>query len=204
MGTTVTDNSGNGITGTVHETTWITGGAYGSALSFNGTSSYVELGNPALLQITGSMTWSAWVKATANPWNDGQIIAKSDNASGWQLKTSPDTGAHRFGVAVSGVVNARTQRYSTTTRLLDVWYYVAGVYNASTQTLDIYVNGELDNGVLRNTIPASQLNSTASVNIGRRAGGLYFNGIIDEVRIYNRALSQEEIHADMLTPIGSN
>ena len=54
---------------------------------------------PPLLQITGSMTWSAWVKAVANPADDGQIVAKSNDASGWQLKTSPDTGPQTFGVA---------------------------------------------------------------------------------------------------------
>ena len=143
------------------------------------------------------------MKAAADPADDGEIIAKSDNASGWQLKTSPDTGPHRFGVAVSAGLYSRTQRYSTTVRLLDVWYYVAGVYDATAQTLDIYVNGVLDNGPLRGTIPSSQLNSPVNVNIGRRSGGLYFNGIIDEMRVYNRALSQAEIHADMVTPIGT-
>ena len=131
---------------------------------------------PPLLRITGSMTWSAWVKAAANPPDDGQIIAKSDNASGWQFKTSPDTGPHTFGVAVSGAANAFAQRYSTTARLLNVWYHVAGVYDAAARTLDIYVNGVRDNGVLVGTIPASQVNSSVNVNIGRRTGGFYFNG----------------------------
>ena len=78
---------------------------------------------------------------------------------------------------------------------------MAGVYNASAQTLDIYVNGVLDNGLLVGTVPASQLNSPVAVNIGRRSGGFYFGGVIDEVRIYNRALSQMEIQSDMITPI---
>ena len=84
-----------------------------------------------------------------------------------------------------------------------MWYHVAGVYNASAQTLDIYVNGVQDNGTLRGTIPASQINSAVNVNIGRRSGGYYFNGVIDDVRIYNRALSQAEIQADMNTPVGT-
>ncbi len=54
---------------------------------------------------------------------------------------------------------------------------------------------------LRGTVPASQLNQTANVNIGRRTGGFYFNGVIDEVRIYNRALTQAEIQTDMITPV---
>ena len=202
-GTTVTDVSGNGITGNIIGATWTTGGKNGNALSFNGSSSYVDLGNPALLQITGSMTWSAWVKAAANPPDDGQIVAKSDNASGWQFKTSPDTGPHTFGVGVAGATNTFAQRYSTTVRSLNVWYHVAGVYNASARTLDIYVNGVLNNGTLSGTVPASQINSAVNVNIGRRSGGFYFNGVIDDVRIYNRALSQAEIQADMNTPVGS-
>ena len=145
-GTTVTDASGHGITGNIIGATWTSGGRYGNALSFNGSSSYVDLGNPALLQITGSTTWSAWVKAAANPANDGQIIAKSNSSFGSQFKTSRDTGPHTFGVAVSGNANASAQRYGTTVRSLNVWYHVAGVYNAAARTLDIYVNGVLDNG----------------------------------------------------------
>ncbi len=48
-GTTVTDLSGHGLTGILQGATWTTGGRYGNALSFNGSSSYVDLGNPALL-----------------------------------------------------------------------------------------------------------------------------------------------------------
>src|SRR5262245_50334479 len=62
-GTLIADQSGNGITGTAQNTSWTSAGKYGGALSFNGSSSYVDLGNPPALQITGSMTWSAWVQA---------------------------------------------------------------------------------------------------------------------------------------------
>jgi fibronectin type 3 domain-containing protein len=203
-GTTVGDLSGNGNTGTLTSTTWTTAGKYGNALSFNGTSSFVNLGNPTQLRLTGSSTWSAWVNAAANPADDGQIIAKSSDTSGWQFKTSPDTGPHTFGVAISGSGGSHAQRYSTTIRQLNTWYYVAGVYNAAARTLDIYVNGVLDNGALIGTVPSSQTNNNSvNVNIGRRSGGFYFNGIIDEVRIYNRALSQAEIQADMNTPLGA-
>ena len=201
-GTTVADASGNGNTGTIVGATWTNAGRYGRALSFNGTSSYVNLRNRASLRLTGSMTWSAWVRATANPENDGQIIAKSDGSAGWQLKSSPATGPHTFGVAVSGNSSSHTRRYSRTVRSLNTWYHIAGVYNAAARTLDIYVNGVLDNGVLRGTIPSSQYNQDLDVYIGRKSGrGNYFNGIIDQVRIYNRALSAAEIQTDMNMPI---
>ena len=115
----------------------------------------MDLGNPAALKITGSMSWSAWIYATANPADDGQIVAKSGGTgnAGWKLKTSPDTGPHTFGVAVSSNGTAVTQRYSSTVRALNTWYHVAGVYNATAATLDIYVNGVLNNGVLSGTVP---------------------------------------------------
>ena len=89
-------------------------------------------------------------------------------------KTSPDTGPHTFGVGVAGATNTFAQRYSTTVRSLNVWYHVAGVYNASARTLDIYVNGVLNNGTLSGTVPASQINSADNVNIGRRSVRVLF------------------------------
>jgi Concanavalin A-like lectin/glucanases superfamily/Bacterial Ig domain len=199
-GTTVSDSSGNNLTGKIVGAKWTTSGVYGSALFFDGISSYVDLGNPAALQLTGSMTLEAWVMAAANPPDDGQIVAKS-NGTGWQLKTSPDTGPHTFGTKVSAVDGSSLQRYSTTVRSLKTWYHVAGVYDTTSRTLSTYVNGILDNGSLRGTVPASQFNQNVNVNIGRRTGGLYFNGVIDEVRIYNRALSPAEIQRDLYAPI---
>jgi chitodextrinase len=202
LGTTTADASGRSHPGTLVGATWTNAGRYGKALSYNGTSSYVDLGNPTDFQITGSMSWSAWIFATANPVDDGQIVSKS-SGPGWQFKSSPDTGPHTFGVAVSANGTSNVQRYSNTVRQLNTWYHVAGVYDATARTLNIYVNGVLDNGVLRGTVPASQWNAPQNVNLGRRTGGFYFAGTIDEVRLYNRALSQGEIQADMNTPIGA-
>jgi Concanavalin A-like lectin/glucanases superfamily/Bacterial Ig domain len=200
-GSTVSDSSGDGVTGTINGATWTTTGKYGSALSFNGSSNYVDLGNPASLQLTGSMTASAWVYPTANPGDDGQIIAKSADTDGWQLKTTPDTGVRTFGFSISNG-GAHIQRNSKTVLSLNTWYYVTGVYNAAAQTLDIYVNGVLDDGILSGTVPSSQSNSTQNVRIGMRYGGYYFNGTIDEVRVYNTALTQAAIQSDMGTPVG--
>ena len=202
-GTTTADSSGNSPPGTIVGATWTTAGKYGNALSFNGSTNYVDLGNRTALQSTGSMTWTAWVKATSTPADDGQIIAKSDGSTGWEFKTSPDTGAHTFGIQVSPASKVTAQRYSTTVRALNTWYHVAGVYNAATPALDIYVNGVLDNGVLRGTIPGAQVVPNINVNIGRRTGGFYFGGVIDEVHVYSRALSQAEIQTDMNTPLGT-
>jgi hypothetical protein len=68
--------------------------------------------------------------------------------------------------------------------------------------MKVYVNGKLDNGVLVGTIPATQSASTQNVHIGQRPGvprTSNFAGVLDDVRIYNRALSQAEILADIGT-----
>src|SRR4029079_495747 len=108
---------------------------------------------------------------------------------------------HTFAISISdnqGLV----QRYSLTVRALNTWYHVAGVYNATAKTLDIYVNGVLDNGVLRGTVPSSRTVQNVNVNIGRRqAGGFYFGGMIDDVRIYHQELSQAEIQTLMNTGV---
>ncbi|MCZ2076961.1 MAG: putative Ig domain-containing protein, partial [Bryobacterales bacterium] len=197
-GTILNDLSGNGNNGMIYGATWTTKGKYGGALSFNGINSYVDLGNPASLQLTGSMTLSAWVYIVGNPPDDGQIIAKSDNTGGWQLKTSPDTGVRTFGLMTSSNNSTPVQRYSSLRPAAKRWYHVAGVYNASAKTMNLYVNGSLVNGTLWGTIPAAQFNNSAqNVVIGRRWGGYYFNGMIDELRVYNRALGQSEIKKDM-------
>src|SRR5580765_3113499 len=98
-GTTLIDVSGHNLNGTIVGATWTAGGRFGNALSFNGANSYVDLGNPTALQLTGSMTIEAWINAAANPANDGQIVAKS-NGAGWEFKTTPDTGHQTFGMQV--------------------------------------------------------------------------------------------------------
>jgi hypothetical protein len=199
-GATTADRSGNGLTGTLNNMTWTTAGRFGNGLVFNGSNGYVDLGNPAALQLTGSMTLEAWVKAAANPGDDGFIIGKSDGP-GWQLKTSPDNGPHQFCTKVSETTTLAARRFSTSTRALNTWYHVAAVYDATARTLQLYVNGVVENGVSAGTVPAAQLNRAVNVLIGRRADGFFFNGTIDEVRIYSRALSSAEIQTDMNTPV---
>ena len=203
-GSTTADNSGNGNTGTFYGATWTTSGKDGTALSLNGNSAYVDLGNGPTLQGTGSMTWSAWVYATGNPSDDGNIVAKSGWGSknaGWQFKSTPDCGSQTFGILISSDGTNYTERCGKTVRALKTWYYVAAVYNASARTLDVYVNGVLDDGSLYGTIPSAQFNPALDALIGKRNGGLYFKGYIDDVRIYNQALTQAQIQSDMNTPV---
>ena len=86
----------------------------------------------------------------------------------WQFKSSPETaGVRTFAIGVTGT-SGLVQRYSRTVRALNTWYHVTGVYNAAGRTLDVYVNGALDNGTLTGTVSTAQRNTSSNVSIGRR------------------------------------
>ena len=89
---------------------------------------------------------------------------------GFQLDTTIDTGARTIGFKLTNSSGGQMFRYGATTLQPNTWYYVTGVYDATAQTMDVYLNGQLDNGVLQGTVTATQQNSTANVTIGRRAG----------------------------------
>ena len=204
-GTTTADVSGHGITGTlVNGATFTTAGKYGNALALDGVNDYVDLGNPAALHLTGSMTVSAWIYATAFPGDDAAVV--SDRISGnlgFQLDTTVDTGRRTIGFKLTNSAGVDMIRYGATTLQTNTWYHIAGVYDAAAQTLHVYLNGQLDDGQLLGTVTATQQPSTLDVEIGQRPGNpgaFQFNGRIDDVRIADRAMTQSQIQADMATP----
>jgi len=208
-GTTAADASGHAIVGTLtNGPTWTAGqsGQYGNAINLDGVNDYVNLGNPVGLQITGSMTLSGWINASAFPVDDAAVVSKrASGESGFQLDVTVDTGPRTIGFKLTNSAGANMLRYGATTLQPNTWYYIAGVYDAATQSLHVYLNGQLDDGVLQGTVTASQQNSTLNVNIGRRAGatGYEFAGRVDDVRIYDRALTAAEIQTDMVTSLGA-
>ena len=75
-GTTAADASGHGIVGTLTNGPGWSTGIYGNALNLDGVNDYVDLGNPAALQLTGSMTISAWIYSSSFPADDAAVISK--------------------------------------------------------------------------------------------------------------------------------
>ena len=203
-GTSAADASGHSLTGTlVNGPTWATG-KYGSALSFDGVDDHVDLGNPSALQITGSMTISGWINSAAFPVDDAAVVSKR-SGTGYQLDTTVDQGPRSIGFKLTNSSGGDMLRYGATALQLNSWYHIAGVYNAATTTMNVYLNGVPDNGALVGTVTSSQQNSASNVNIGQRGnGGFGFNGLIDDVRIYDRALTAAEIQTDMITSLGGS
>ena len=202
-GTSAADASGHDLAATLLGGAGWGVGKNGSALSLNGSSfQYADLGDPASLRLTGSMTISAWIHSTAFPGDDAAVVSRRGSV-GFQLDTTTDRGPRAIGFKLTNSAGADMMRYGATAMQLGAWYHIAGVYNASTATMDVYLNGQLDNGPLVGTITNAQQNSPQDVNIGTRpAGGYGFIGRIDDVRIYDRALTAAEIQGDMTTALG--
>jgi hypothetical protein len=195
-GTTVGDSSGNGHTGAISGATWTVSGKYSGALSFNGTSSYVSVSNPNLP--TGDFTWSAWI--SPNRTDGFRTIMESAglDAHPGGLEVDIDTGRI---VIYSNGGNPLTSAAIIPT---GVWSHVALTRSGS--AIKLYISGNQDPNT--GTDGAAHDFGGCALTIGMDydsdcTGNLngYFEGIIDEIRIYSRALSQAEIQSYMNTPI---
>jgi hypothetical protein len=207
-GVVVSDSSGNGLHGILKEGAALVSGWKGNAVKLNGYD-YVDFGNPLPLRLTGSMTATAWINSESFPGDDAVIVANRDGRpsgaqgpgtnTGFQLDTSLDMGFRAAGFGLVDTSGIRVFRAGATRLSLRTWYHVAGVYDASTRSIDVYLNGQLDNGLMRGQVPGCQASPNRNVSIGRLpdSPGYEFAGLIDEVRIYSRALTAEEIRSDM-------
>src|SRR4051794_7219507 len=206
-GTAAADASGNNLAGVLTNGAGWGVGRNAGAVLLDGVNDFVDLGNPAKLQLTGSMTVSAWVNSAAYPADDAAIVSKRASGElGYQLDTTVDRGPRTIGFKLTSSSGGNMFRYGATVLQANTWYFVTGVYDAAASTLHVYLNGQLDDGTLVGTVTAAQQNSTANVNLGRRPGSNSFNlsGRIDDVRIYGRALTQAEVQADMNAPVGGS
>jgi len=199
-GSVALDSSGHGLHGRFRNEPTRVARAIGSAVTFNGKTDYIDFGHFTPLRLVGSMTISAWIKPTSFPVDDAAIVSQFHSDLGYQLDTTVDRGPRTIGFKLTNACGDLMARYGATPLDVDTWYHVAGVYNAEAQTLDVYLNGKLDNGFLLGSVTSTQRSSrSAAVYVGRRSDvkGYEFAGSIDDVRIYSLALTKSEIAADM-------
>jgi VanZ family protein len=195
----IIDVSGNRLDGASVNAPTLTSGVIDSAVSLNGHQ-WIDFGNPVALRLTASMTLSAWIDPHAFPSDDAVIISKrAPNELGYQLDLTIDSGRRTIGFKVADASGQLMARYGNTPLTANHWYHVAGVYDAKSRTLDVYLNGEHDNDCLLGTITDRQHASGAHVFIGRRPGtaGFEFTGSIDDAKIYSRPLSSPEIRSEV-------
>ena len=193
-GTTTADSSGNGNAGTLAGASWTTLGRYGNALSFNGTNSTVRVADSASLDLTTAMTLSAWIEPTAS--QNGWRTILQHEADAYFLNASNSDGPLR--PSGGGTLGGNTQYLSgPSANPVNAWTYVALTYDGATMRL--FINGTQVSSRAASG-PIQTTNSPLWIG-GNSPYGEYFQGLIDEARVYNRALTQAEIQSDMNTAI---
>ena len=169
----------------------------GSTLTFDGINDYVNISNTAALNPTSAITVEAWIKADTwgiNPWSNSIV-----NKEGWALGPQGYTlrcgqnGRLSFNFGNAGVWH---EAVSTPQMSTNRWYHVVGTYDGS--VIRIYINGQQ---VGTTNYSGSIAVGTYDVKIGdiayTAAGSRLFDGQIDEVRIWNQALSNATLRAWM-------
>ncbi len=180
-GLTAADSSPLGNNGTLIGGTW-TGGRIDGGLQLNGTSNCVNVPHAANLSLTSQISVAAWVRTGAL--NDWQTVI--------QKGTSGGTGNYYFGTyfdevgfslydggwfdIISSGVNLQT----------GTWYHLAATFNNATNEVRLYVDG-LE--VLNTTTTASPQVNSQDLTLGTYDSSLYWNGNLDDVRVYGRVLT---------------
>jgi len=210
-GTSASDSGGNGNTGTLKNGTttcyggdcpnWING-KYDKAIKFDGVNDYVDCGNDSSLIISDYITIEAWIKPQPNQeycW-DGKkgnygVAASVNNYTGstiwsWQLRYGAPTTCY-LGFQFNG--NPEGAKWVTVGQNLTAgeWYHVVGTFNGT--HIKSYLNGTL---IETDQISAISTNPNNKILIGNEGWANYFNGTIDEVKIYNRVLTADEIRTE--------
>lgn len=191
-GSSVLDVSGNGNSGQINGATW-TGGRVGKALSFNGSSNTVDI-HRSVVSTSASFSVAAWVQvANLNAFHTA-VSQDGNNISGFFLQTTPGAGGQfAFSLVNSDSTSGTTIRATSSfTPALNTWYHLVGVYDASSGQSRLYVNGVLQS---TQSVPAPWSASGETViGRGKWNGGAtdFWSGLIDDVRIYNRALSNQD------------
>ena len=167
------------------------------SMDFDGTA-YIDAGNPTELQFTGAFSVSFWMKSDAT--GNRAMVSKDNNASNPRAFSIERTNAYPGGyfVVYNGTTAYGVYVASSDTNYVNLndnnWHNVVAVYTPST-SVALFVDG---NFIKSNTtsIPASVNFVNDNLNIGRRSQGInYFAGKIDEVAIFNTALTASEVQA---------
>ena len=192
-GTAAYDSTGS-YHGTIYgDTAWVPG-QVGWALCFGDRNDYVRVEHDPSLNMTGDLTISAWLYITRGGKYQA-IVTKCEGNGGWNnpFDFRTNYGAEPQLAFVRADTVAHERVYSKVKMPLHQWHHV--LVRVENNVPDFYVNGILAGKYADTIFTRTPTGNTNPLQIGRRDDGLYFNGMIDEVMIFDRALSPEEIHA---------
>jgi uncharacterized protein (DUF2141 family) len=190
--TTIVDESGSAITGTISNAKWTQSGSRGGAYRFDGNAN-INLGDLSAIEGRTGLTWGAWVNQAYGSASLHGLMGKT--TAGNESMMLMSAGGDNFQAYIVPQSKAQ-ERYAQKTGIVTtrVWQYVAGTYDG-TQT-KLYLDGNLVatggvyalEGVRSNTINAS----LGDVAVGR---GWYLNGRLDDVHIFGRCFNTNEMYS---------
>jgi hypothetical protein len=194
---TAFDSSGqgnNGILTNMSTSSSRVPGKIGQALRFNGVNSYIDMGNTGDRTGTAPYTLSVWVKLSTTPpsaysiMNRGDAISPSNTKTEYLLYVDTDRSFHLQRHTAS----AASLDIGSSPQLLNRWYFVTATYDGNNAAL--YVDGvNVANGVDTTSITGTNKLAIGAADQGSSSRVYFFNGLIDEVRIYNQVLSATEV-----------
>lgn len=188
-GTNAADVSGNNNNGAVNGATWNASGRVNGCLNFNGVNNYVQITNP----VCNDFSIAFWVKTTqaagTGQWYNGAGLVDGDYPG-----TANDFGTALVGGKFAfGIGNPDTTFLSTTAINDGAWHYCVATRQQTTGLIAIYVDGSLQ---ATGSAGKNTQNASTRLLFGAIAsGGGYFNGSLDEVRIFSRTLTSNEVAA---------
>lgn len=194
-GTTLVDGSSSGYDGTIiGSPLWVTGKTGSYALSLNGTSQYATVPDNDSLDFSIPFTLAMWVAPAL--YGTQNILAKSTNAgvNGYEigLSSSTSTWPQKVFFRLNQVASGDTYRINSTTLYpydSSTWFFVTATYDGATMRL--YINGVQEAFVATTTYPSA---NTLALGIGAQPNNLrWYQGKLDDVRIYARALDASEV-----------
>lgn len=178
-----------GNNGILRNGTTFAAGFAGQAFNLGATNGYVEVPDSSSVSLTGPMTLQAWINLNTNSIQQA-IIEKYDQpgVNGYLFRVIG--GKLSAAMCNSTLQGANNPVFGATTISTGVWHHVAAVYDGA--TIKVYLDGALDGSV---STVFSPTNGAASLKLGARGddANTRLNGLIDEVKIFNRALSGSEI-----------
>lgn len=174
-----------------------TGCVFGNCFSFDGTDDYIDAGSNTNLKIEDkSFTIEAWIKPATNISNGSRFTLMAAYTPGWILDLPDDTNVEGYRF----YDGATAYKYIPSGNLISLsWTHWTVTRDLVLNNLKIYLNGELKQTWSLTSIVAS----TNPLLIGRRTDGLYFNGLIDDIRIYDVAIATSQIKENYYVGLNS-